>query len=72
MINTVLLAGIGGDIAQGIAIILKETRKNLLLIRTDIHDQHGGSLFVDKYFTVPRANSSEYIASFNEILEKNY
>lgn len=58
--TTVLLTGIGGDIAQGLAVILRESRPDWRLLGADIHDRHGGSLFVDRLLRAPRVDDPGY------------
>ena len=41
--KTILITGIGGDISQGVATILRENRPDLRLIGVDMHEQHGGT-----------------------------
>jgi carbamoyl-phosphate synthase large subunit len=70
MNNVVLITGIGGDISQGVATILRECRKDLCLVGVDIHLQHGGSLFVDFYETIPSASDPNYLSAIELIIEK--
>lgn len=58
--KTVLITGIGGDIAQAVAIILRDSRPDLRLIGVDVHPHHGGHLFVDSFEIVPNAGDSDY------------
>lgn len=67
---TVLISGIGGDIAQGVAAILRECRADLRLIGTDIHDHHAGRKWVDQVAVLPRAADKDYIPRLKEVLEK--
>lgn len=60
MSKVVLITGIGGDISQGVATILRESRPDLRLIGVDLHTQHGGHLFVDYFETVPAASDPHY------------
>jgi len=71
MSKVVLITGIGGDISQGVATILKENRPDLYLIGIDIHSQHGGHLFVDQFFLVPPAADKKYLESIKDIVRKN-
>lgn len=61
----ILITGIGGDIAQSTAKIIRQYNPDFALIGTDTHSQHGGKLFVDRVFNLPYANSPEY---FSEII----
>ena len=58
----ILISGIGGDIAQGVATILREARPEIKLLGIDVHDQHGGHLFVDHFLLIPNASSSNYLS----------
>jgi len=70
MRNVVLITGIGGDISQGVATILRECRKDLCLVGVDVHSQHGGKLFVDFYETVPSAVDPNYLSAIGAIIQK--
>ena len=70
MSNVVLITGIGGDISQGVATILRECRKDLCLVGVDVHLQHGGKLFVDFYETIPNASDPDYLMALEQIMEK--
>jgi carbamoyl-phosphate synthase large subunit len=64
----ILITGIGGDIGQGVASILREARPEIELFGVDIHAQHGGHLFVDHFLLVPSANSSGYLSALKRIV----
>lgn len=66
--NSVLITGIGGDIAQCIAKILKERWPRCHLLGTDTQLQHGGSLFVDEFFVLPLAGDPTYVDKLGELL----
>lgn len=66
--KTILITGIGGDIAQGVATIIRENRSDIKLVGVDMHDQHGGVLFVDKFIKIPAANSPNYADEIQRIL----
>lgn len=66
--KTVLITGIGGDIAQGVAMVIKESRQDIRLIGTDMNLEHGGSLFVDEVLQVPAASSEAYLERVREII----
>jgi carbamoyl-phosphate synthase large subunit len=70
MSSVVLITGIGGDISQGVATILRECRKDLCLVGVDVHSQHGGKLFVDFYETVPSATDPNYLSALESIIQK--
>ena len=67
--KTILITGIGGDIAQSIATIIREERPNIRLIGTDINLEHAGSIFVDEVFQVPMASSASYIPHIRELIK---
>lgn len=67
---TVLISGIGGDIAQGVATILRECRPDLRLIGTDIHECHAGKKWVDRVEVLPRATDKDYMPQLKEVLDK--
>lgn len=67
--KSVLITGIGGDIAQGIAKIIRESWTPCLIYGADIHPQHGGYQFIDKFFILPIAESPCYISAVRDILD---
>lgn len=67
---TVLITGIGGDIAQGVATILKECRPDYRLVGVDLHIQHGGHLLVDAFEVLPGASDPQYFATLRAVIEK--
>lgn len=68
--RTVLITGIGGDLAQSVATILSTDRKELRLIGVDIHDQHAGSLYVNDFLLVPHAYDEHYMDAIGEIFAR--
>lgn len=70
MNKVILITGIGGDISQGVATILRENRPDLCLIGVDVHAQHGGHLFVDQFSLVPKAGAPDYVDSIKAIVRK--
>ena len=58
--NTILITGIGGDIAQGLATIVRETFPAWRALGMDIHERHGGGLFVEKVFRAPAVSDVRY------------
>jgi len=71
MSNVVLITGIGGDISQGVATILRENRPDLRLIGVDVHAQHGGHLFVDHFQLVPRADAPGYLDAIKDVVRQH-
>lgn len=70
MRQTILITGIGGDISQGAATILKEARPEYRLIGVDIHDRHCGHLYVDQFDLVPAASSPDYQNAIRSVAAK--
>lgn len=69
--RTVLLTAIGGDVAQGVARIIRLARPNWRLLGTDIHAEHAGHLFVNDFFIMPPVSSPEYLPKLEEIIAVN-
>ena len=67
----VLVTAIGGDIGQTIAQCIKNKYDDIYLLGTDVHDKHGGSLYVDDYITVPAANDSLYLDCLIKLVSEN-
>lgn len=70
--TSVVITGIGGDIAQGIAAILRETRPDWRLIGTDIHDRHAGSVCADEVIRAPRVAQAGYDAWLAELVSMHH
>lgn len=70
MKKVVLLTGIGGDISQCVATILRTARPDLSLVGVDVQTQHGGHLLVDHFETIPTASNSEYPDAIGRVVEK--
>jgi carbamoyl-phosphate synthase large subunit len=66
--NSALITGIGGDIAQCVAKIIKSKWPQCRLLGTDTHMQHGGHLFVDKCFILPMAGDPSHLNKLLELL----
>lgn len=66
----ILISGIGGDIAQGVATILREARPEIELFGVDVHKQHGGHLLVNHFLLVPNASSSNYLSALKKIVKE--
>ncbi|TLM66167.1 MAG: ATP-grasp domain-containing protein [Deltaproteobacteria bacterium] len=58
--KTALVTAIGGDIAQGVATILREMYPGCRIIGTEIHARHAGELFADTVCLAPRASEPHY------------
>ena len=59
--TTVLITAIGGDVAQGVAKVIRESRPEWRIIGADIDHQNGGSHFVDNFVLAPRAQDAGYL-----------
>lgn len=68
--KTILITGIGGDIAQGVATIVRETFPGWRVVGADIHHRHGGALFVDQVFRAPVATDPLYDQWLAELLAR--
>lgn len=66
--KTILITGIGGDIAQGVATIIREQRPDIRLVGVDMHEQHGGALFVDEVVIIPAASAPGYLDAVRNVL----
>ena len=60
MKKNVLVTAIGGDVAQGIATILRKSFPDWCITGMDMHSRHAGSMFVDQFYEVPRASDPNY------------
>ena len=70
--KTILLTAIGGDIAQGIAMVIQSLQRNYRLIGVDIQSQHGGSMYVDTYLQIPSASESDYERAILDIIAREH
>lgn len=71
MSKVVLITGIGGDISQGVATILRECRPGLRLVGVDTHPDHGGRLFVDSCEIVPVAHHPSYRSALDAVIVRH-
>jgi carbamoyl-phosphate synthase large subunit len=67
--KSILITGIGGDIAQGVATILRSRWPSCRLVGTDTHEQHGGRLFVDELRILPAASDPGYVDAVRDLLD---
>ena len=58
--KTILITGIGGDIAQSIALIIRKAFPDWRIVGCDIHERHGGHLVADQFLIAPKANSDNF------------
>lgn len=71
MKKNILITAIGGDIAQGIASILRQAFPSWSLVGIDVHDRHAGSLFVDYFCQAPRAADANYEDALQTIVRQH-
>jgi carbamoyl-phosphate synthase large subunit len=71
MRKNVLITAIGGDIAQGIAAILRQSFPDWRLTGMDVHSRHAGSLFVDQFHEAPRASDPAYEDALKGIVSRD-
>lgn len=69
--TTFLITAIGGDIAQNVAQIVRRVRPDWRIVGVDIHDQHGGTLFVDVVEIVPPAAAPDYLARMEDVVARH-
>jgi carbamoyl-phosphate synthase large subunit len=68
--TTVLITGIGGDIGQGIATIIRETFPEWRVLGSDIHERHGGSLFVERTLRAPAVAEGNYTRWLEDLVSR--
>lgn len=68
--KNILITAIGGDIAQGVATIIREMGRDYRLVGVDMREQHGGYLFVDAFHCVPPAFDKDYIQTIKKVVDK--
>lgn len=66
--NKILITGIGGDIAQSIAKIIRNSGLSVNLIGTDVNAAIPWKSFVDSFHQVPSANNSEFLSILESII----
>ena len=71
MVN-VLISGIGGDLGQSIAQILRKKNKDFKLVGVDANIEHGGKIFVDLFYKISHCRKKKYFIDIKKIckLEK--
>ena len=68
--NKVLITGVGGDIGQSIAKIIKRELTEYIIYGTDVHSRHAGKIITDKFFISPYATKENYISSLLSKIDK--
>jgi len=66
--KAILITGIGGDIGQGVACIIRQQWPDVRLIGIDMHERHGGTIFVDEFIMVPAASTPGYLDILRDIM----
>jgi carbamoyl-phosphate synthase large subunit len=66
--TTILITGIGGDIAQSIATIVRSEFPQWRILGCDVHDRHGGTLVTDRCFLAPLASAPEFDGWLAELI----
>jgi carbamoyl-phosphate synthase large subunit len=69
--KTLLITAIGGDIAQGVARIVREVRPDWRIVGVDIHDRHGGRLAADAVERIPPASQPGYLQAVEAVVRKH-
>lgn len=68
--KTILITAIAGDIAQSMALIVREVFPQWRILGCDIHERHGADLFVDKWFLAPPASDPDYMPWLASLVRK--
>lgn len=69
--KTIVITGIGGDIAQAAATIIRGEYPHIKIVGLDTHSEHAGTLFADKVVMVPPADSDEYLDAVRGVITEN-
>jgi carbamoyl-phosphate synthase large subunit len=67
--KTILLTAIGGDIAQGVAAIIREAYPEWRIVGVDMNERHGGRHFVDGFHRAPAASHPEFVAWLTALID---
>lgn len=65
-----LITGMGGDMAQSIAKIIKLEFAHTKIYGVDVSEKNASKLFCDTFEIVPRASDPNYIEAITSIIEK--
>ncbi|MFH2058502.1 MAG: ATP-grasp domain-containing protein [Pseudomonadota bacterium] len=71
LMSNILVTGCGGDIGISVCRLLKKHDIADQVFGCDIHNDHPGSHFFDKCFTIERADSVLYLESLEKIITAN-
>ncbi len=66
--TSILISGIGGDIAQATASIVRKAFPDWRIHGVDMDTRHGGRLYVDQFSIAPPANSQGFVAWLEEFV----
>lgn len=70
--TTLLITGIGGDIAQALAKLVRETYPSWRLVGMDLHTRHAGSTYVDTVLVAPPVSAPDYERWLAGILDEHH
>lgn len=65
----VLITGIGGDIGQSISQIIRKEFPQWRICGCDTNTQNSGSQYVEKVYTIPRADVEGYLAEITKLID---
>lgn len=69
--TSILITGIGGDIAQAAASIVRQAYPDWRVHGVDMDTRHGGSLYVDQLDIAPAANSDGFLDWLSDYVLRN-
>ena len=69
--KSILISGIGGDISQCVARIVRERRPDLRVIGVDMDEKHAGMLFLDEFRKIPPGHAVNYLKTVRSMLVEN-
>lgn len=70
--HRILVTGIGGDIAQSISKIIRNSNLPVQLIGTDVNKSIPWGSFVDEFYKVPFADDTSYPSALENIILKEW
>lgn len=59
--TTLLITGIGGDLGQSVAQIIRATRPSWRIVGVDMNERQAGLLYADAFEPVPRGSAADYV-----------
>jgi carbamoyl-phosphate synthase large subunit len=65
----ILISGLGGDVAQSVAKVLKNEFKDVIIYGLDIATKNAASLYCDHFYLCPRATDKNYINFISTLLQ---